>query len=131
LKYHAKDGIIGSLNGDIEAARRCFLQANKTQNSVFQFSKTAEDKRKVVASSLDANLVELYPRFTKQDLKEQKKEKKDPLNAKLLRPIPDGEFELVSFRDDPTKNLKIAKDIPELVGAQLVACLKENADLFA
>ena len=34
LKYHAKDGIIASLNGDIEAARRCFLQANKTQNSV-------------------------------------------------------------------------------------------------
>jgi hypothetical protein len=25
LKYHAKEGVIASLNGDIEAARRCFL----------------------------------------------------------------------------------------------------------
>jgi len=34
LKYHAKDGIIASLNGDIEDEKRCFLQANKTHNSV-------------------------------------------------------------------------------------------------
>jgi len=33
LKYHAKNGIIASLNGDIEATKRCFLQANKTRNS--------------------------------------------------------------------------------------------------
>jgi len=45
LKYHAKDGIIASLNGDIEATRRCFLQANKTHNSVSQSSKPAKDKR--------------------------------------------------------------------------------------
>lgn len=25
LKYHARPGVIASLNGDIEAARRCFL----------------------------------------------------------------------------------------------------------
>ena len=36
LKYHAKDDVIASLNGDIEAAKRCFLQANKTQNSISQ-----------------------------------------------------------------------------------------------
>jgi len=30
LKYHAKDDIIASLNGGIEAAKRCFLQANKS-----------------------------------------------------------------------------------------------------
>jgi len=130
LKYHAKDGIIASLNRDIEDARRCFLQANKTQNSVSQTSKPVEDKGKTAASSLDANLVELDPRFTKEDLKEQK-EKKDPLNVKLLRPIPDGEFELVPFGDDPSKNIKIGNDLPELVRAQLVACLRENADLFA
>ena len=131
LKYHAKDDIIASLNGDIEAAKRCFLQANKSQNSVSQSSKTAKDKGKTDASTLDANLVELDPRFTKEDLKEQKREKKDPLNAKLLRPIPDGDFELVSFGNDPSKNFKIGKDLPELVKAQLTACLRENTDLFA
>jgi len=75
LKYHAKDGIIASLNRDIEAARRCFLQANKAQNSVSQSSKSVEDKGKAAASTLYANLVELDPRFTKEDLKEQKREK--------------------------------------------------------
>ncbi|XP_024630764.1 uncharacterized protein [Medicago truncatula] len=107
LKYHAKDGIIASLNGDIEAARRCFLQANKTQSSISQSRKPAEDKGKAAASTLDANLVELDPRFTKEDLKEQKREKKDQFNSKLLRPVPDGEFELVPFGDDPSKNFKI------------------------
>jgi hypothetical protein len=115
LKYQAKEGIIVSLNGDIEAARRCLLQANKSQNSVSQSSKPAEDKGKATASTLDANLVELDPRFTKEDLKEQKWETKDPLSAKLLRPIPDGEFELVPFESDPSKNFKIDKDVPELV----------------
>jgi len=79
---------------------------------------------------MDENLVELDPRFTKEDLKEHKREKKDPLNAKLLRPILDGEFELVPFGDDPSKCFKIGKDLPELARAQLVACLRENADLF-
>jgi hypothetical protein len=76
-------------------------------------------------------LVELDPRFTKEDLKEQKREKKDSLNAKLLRPDPDGEFELVSFGSDSLKNFKIGKDLPEHVKNQLIACLRENADLFA
>ena len=82
-------------------------------------------------STLDANLVELDPRFTKEDLKQRKREKKDPLNAKLLRPIPDGEFELVPFGNDPSKIFKIGKDLPELVKALLVACLRDNANLFA
>jgi hypothetical protein len=104
-------------SGDIKAARRCFLQANRSQNSVSQSNKPAEDKGKAAASTLDANLVELDPMFTKDDLKEQKREKKDPLNAKLLRPVPDGEFELVPFGSDPSKNFKIGKDLPELAGA--------------
>jgi len=38
---------------------------------------------------------------------------------------------LVPFENDPSKNFKIDKDLPELVKAQLVAGLRENADLFA
>ena len=75
-------------------------------------------------------MVELDPRFTKEDLKEQKREQKDPLSAKLLRPIPEGEFELVTFGDDPSKNFNIGKDLPELVKTQLIAYLRENANLF-
>ena len=55
LNYHAKDGIIAPLSGDIEAAKRCFLQENKTHNSVSQPSKSTDDKGKAVASTLDAN----------------------------------------------------------------------------
>jgi len=131
LKYHDKDGIIASLKRDIEAAKRCFLRENKSQSSVSQSSKPTEDKGKAVASVPDANLVELDQRFTKEDLKEQKREHNDPFSAKLLRPIPDGEFELVPFEDDPSKNFKIGKDLPELVKIQLIARLRENANLFA
>ena len=73
VEIPCEDGIIASLDRDIEAARRCFLQANKTQNSVFQSSKSVDDKGKAAASTLDANLVEHEPRFTKEDLKEQKR----------------------------------------------------------
>lgn len=76
-------------------------------------------------------MVELDPRFTKEDLREHGGKEEDPLSAKLLRPVPDGEFELVPFGDDPSKNFKIGKDLPELVKSQLIACLRENADLFA
>jgi hypothetical protein len=131
LNYHAKDGIFASLNGDIKAARICFIQENKTQNSVSQSSKHAEDKGKTTVSPLHANLVELDPRFTKEDLIEQKREKKDLLNVELLRPIPDREFELVPFGNEPSKYFKIDKDLPKLVKAQMVACLRENVDLFA
>jgi hypothetical protein len=116
LKYHAKDGIIAYLNGDIEATRRCFLQANKSQNTVPQSSKLAEDKGKAAASTLDANLVELDPRFTKEDLKEQKREKKDPLNAKLLRLIPDSEFELVPLETTPRRTSRSTRTFPNLSG---------------
>ena len=76
-------------------------------------------------------MVELDPRYTKEDLKEQKREQKDLLSAKLLRPIPVSEFELVPFGDDPSKNFKIGKDLPKLVKTKLIACLRKNADLFA
>ena len=35
---------------------------------------------------------------------------------------------MVPFEDDPSKNFK---DLPELIKAQLVSCLRDNADLFA
>jgi len=41
------------------------------------------------------------------------------------------EFELNPFGNYPSKNFKIGKNLPQLVKAQLVACLRENADLFA
>ena len=100
-------------------------------SSLLWTSRTVEDKGKAAASILDANLVELDPRFTKEDLKEQKREKKDLLNAKLLRPIVDGKFELVPFGDDRSKNFKIDKDLPKHIKAQLIAFLRENTDLFA
>jgi len=46
--------------------------------------------------------------------------------VEILRPIPDRDFELVSFGNDPTKCFKLGKGIPEPARAQLVACLKEN-----
>ena len=80
---------------------------------------------------INSNLIELDPRFTKSERKEHKKEKKDPLNVEILRPIPDGDFELIPFGDDPTKCFKLDKGIPEHARAQLIVCLRENVKLFA
>ena len=80
---------------------------------------------------MDSNLIELDPRFTKSERKELKKEKKDPLNVEILRRIADGDFKLIPFGDDPTKCFKLGNGIPKLARAQLIACLRENVDLFA
>lgn len=93
--------------------------------------KSSKDQGKDDASILDSNMVELDSRFTKSDLIEQRKEKKDPLSVEIIMPIPDGDFELIPFGDDPSKIFKFGKELPELVRAQLIACQRENADLFA
>ena len=41
--------------------------------------------------------------------------KKDPLNAKLLRLIPDREFELVPFGDDPSSASRSASVTPQFI----------------
>jgi hypothetical protein len=112
LKYHADNSTITTLHGDIEAAQRCFLQANKHQNSVSLLEQSFMDEGKTDANTLDSNLIELDPRFTKLERKQLKKEKKEPLNMEILRPIPDGHFELIPFGDDPAKCFKLGKGIP-------------------
>ena len=92
---------------------------------------SSNDEGNVDASTLDSDLIVLDPRFSKSEWKELKKENKDPLNVEILRPIPDGDFELAPFGDDPTRCFKLGKGISEPTHAQLVACLRENADLFA
>ncbi|GAU46466.1 hypothetical protein TSUD_402330 [Trifolium subterraneum] len=55
----------------------------------------------------------------------------DAASKENICPIPDGDFDLIPLGEDPSRNLKIGKDVPDLARKQLVACLKDNADLFA
>ena len=107
------------------------MQENKLHGSASIFEQASNDEEKVYASTMDSNLIELDPRFSMFERKEMKKEKKGPLNVEILRPIPDGDFELVPFGEDPTRCFKLGKGIPEPERAQLIVCLRENADLFA
>ena len=49
----------------------------------------------------------------------------------LLRPILDGDFELVPLSEDPYKGVKIGTGLPDLARKQIKACLRENENLFA
>ncbi|GAU10242.1 hypothetical protein TSUD_421550, partial [Trifolium subterraneum] len=133
LKYYTKDGQVATINGDIEAVRRCFEAASKNLNSVVTpKKKKAEAKLPGVNSISTKDLVELDARTSKKERKQEKKTGKDDLLIKEnYRPIPDGEFELVPLGEDPTKGVKIGADLPDLVKRQLKACLRENAELFA
>ncbi|GAU22037.1 hypothetical protein TSUD_309410 [Trifolium subterraneum] len=84
----------------------------------------------------NVSLVDLDSRHSKQEHKEEKKLRKDKkegdaASKENIRLIPDGDFELIPLGEDPSRNLKIGKDVPDLAREQLVACLKDNADLFA
>ncbi|MCI71150.1 hypothetical protein A2U01_0092413, partial [Trifolium medium] len=75
-------------------------------------------------------------RYSKKENKEEKKlrkEKKefDVATKENYSPIPNGEFELVQFGEDPGRGVKIGIGLPDLARKQLKACLRENADLFA
>ncbi|GAU47897.1 hypothetical protein TSUD_25120 [Trifolium subterraneum] len=133
LKYYTKDGQVATINGDIEAARRCFEAASKNLNSVVTpKKKKAETKLPGVNSISTEDGVELDARTSKKERKQEKKASKDDLLIKEnYRPIPDGEFELVPLGEDPTKGVKIGADLPDLVKRQLKACLRKNAELFA
>ncbi|GAU51522.1 hypothetical protein TSUD_140370 [Trifolium subterraneum] len=133
LKYYTKDGQVATINGDIEAARRCFEAASKNLNSVVTpKKKKAEAKLPSVNSISTEDEVELDARTSKEERKQEKRTGKDDLLIKEnYRPIPDGEFELVPLGEDPTKGVKIGADLPDLVKRQLKACLRENAELFA
>ncbi|GAU19534.1 hypothetical protein TSUD_303470 [Trifolium subterraneum] len=133
LKYYTKDGQVATINGDIEAARRCFEAASKNLNSVVTPKKKKEETKLPGVNSISTeDEVELDARTSKKERKQEKKANKDDLLIKEnYRPIPDGEFELVPLDEDPTKGVKIEADLPDLVKRQLKACLRENAELFA
>ncbi|MCI31094.1 hypothetical protein A2U01_0052305, partial [Trifolium medium] len=80
--------------------------------------------------------VDLDSRYSKKENKEKKKMRKekkesDEATKENYRPIPNGEFELVQFGEDPGRGVKIDTRLPDLARKQLKACLRENADLFA
>ncbi|GAU34117.1 hypothetical protein TSUD_65960 [Trifolium subterraneum] len=133
LKYYTKDGQVATINGDIEAARRCFEAASKNLNSVVTpKKKKAETKLPGVNSISTEDGVELDARTSKKERKQEKKASRDDLLIKEnYHPIPDGEFELVPLGEYPAKGVKIGADLPDLVKRQLKACLRENAELFA
>ncbi|MCI14662.1 hypothetical protein A2U01_0035794, partial [Trifolium medium] len=121
----------------IEAARRCFDAATKGLSCIGQPpspSKKSKPTPQLPAPGVSS--VELDSRHYKKEHKEEKKllkEKKesDEASKENYRPIPDGEFKLVPFDEDPSRGVKIGAGLPELARKQLKACLRENVDLFA
>ncbi|KEH15926.1 hypothetical protein MTR_0433s0050 [Medicago truncatula] len=113
LKYHAKNGIIASLNGDIEAAKRCFLQGKL----------------------LRALWMPIWSNLIPSSLRKTLRNKNGKRRIRSMRNFLDIFLSVNSSwslsETTPRKNFKIGKDLPELVRAQLVAYLRENADLFA
>ncbi|CAJ2629814.1 unnamed protein product [Trifolium pratense] len=135
-RYYTHKGQVATLHGDIEAARRVFNASSKGNEYIGQLP---EPKKSKAATSLplpEISSIDLDSRFSKQESKDEKKLRKemkedDEASQEHRRPVPDGEFELMPFGEDPSRAVKIGTGLPELARKQLEACLKENADLFA
>ncbi|CAJ2673582.1 unnamed protein product [Trifolium pratense] len=139
---------VATLHGDIEAARRCFDAASKGNNFIGKAPEAKKPKPSPEAPPKPSpeappslpgpsvSSVDLDSRTSKKEHKEEKKLRKeekedDEASKEHYRPIPDGDFEIVQFGEDPEKGVKIGTGLPELARKQLKACLRENADLFA
>ncbi|GAU41112.1 hypothetical protein TSUD_398080 [Trifolium subterraneum] len=97
---------VATINGEIEAARRCFEDASKNLNSVVMPKKKKEETKLLGVNSISTeDALELDARTTKKERKQEKKAMKDDLLIKE------------NYRPHPRWRLK--------------ACLRENAELFA
>ncbi|GAU34549.1 hypothetical protein TSUD_219330 [Trifolium subterraneum] len=83
LKYYTKDGQVATINGDIEAARRCFEAASKNLNFVVTPKKKKEETKLSGVNSISTeDGVELDARTSKKERKQEKKTIKDDLLIK-------------------------------------------------
>ncbi|CAJ2637852.1 unnamed protein product [Trifolium pratense] len=119
---------VATINGDIAAARRCFEAAAKNLSTVATPKKT--EKKNPGVNTVGGS-VDIDARLTKKEHQEEKQKDLADAEKKIYRPIPDGDFELVPLGEDPLKGIKIGTGLPDLVKKQLIACLKDNAELFA
>ncbi|CAJ2665346.1 unnamed protein product [Trifolium pratense] len=130
MKYYTHKGQVATLHGDIEAARRCFDAASKGNNFI---GKAPEAKKPKPSSETppkpspeappslpgpSVSSVDLDSRTSKKEHKEEKKLRKeekedDEASKEHYRPIPDGDFEIVQFGEDPEKGVKIGTGLPE------------------
>ncbi|CAL5202632.1 unnamed protein product [Lathyrus oleraceus] len=130
MKYYTKLGRVVTIHGDIEAARRCYDAAVKGQAVVSTKSNCNNKKLKTEDPARGVNAIDLDCRIGLDETEEGRFPKERSLEHPV-RPIPDGEFELIPLGDDPERTVKIGKGLPEETREELVACLKENSDLFA
>ncbi|XP_050889380.1 uncharacterized protein LOC127094613 [Lathyrus oleraceus] len=130
MKYYTKLGRVVTIHGDIEAARRCYDAAVKGQAVVSTKSNCNNKKLKTEDPVRGVNAIDLDCRIGLDETGEGRFPKERSLEHPV-RPIPDGEFELIPLGDDPERTVKIGKGLPEETREELVACLKENSDLFA
>ncbi|XP_058724210.1 uncharacterized protein LOC131595762 [Vicia villosa] len=133
MKFYTRTGKVATINADIEAARRIFDASVKGLELIAPPTSSnkkprAEDKRPREDQVPTANVssVDLDARFTQEELKTGEETQSNP-----VRPVPDGDFELIPLGDNPNRAVKIGKGIPDLPRKQLIACLRANADLFA
>ncbi|KAI5392434.1 hypothetical protein KIW84_077004 [Lathyrus oleraceus] len=124
----------GGTNGESAALsvkpRRCYDAAVKGQAVVSTKSNCDNKKLKTEDPARGVNAIDLDCRIGLDETEEGRFPKERSLEHPV-RPIPDGEFELIPLGDDPERTVKIGKGLPEETREELVACLKENSDLFA
>lgn len=111
---------------------RVFDASMKGYKSIIPNKKPrAEDKstHEEPKPQINISLVNLDARFTKEELKNKEESRSETTYP--IRPIPDGDFELILLGEDHYKGVKTGKDLPDLPKKHLVACLCHNADLFA
>ncbi|XP_058784255.1 uncharacterized protein LOC131659027 [Vicia villosa] len=106
LKYYTTKGQIATLHGDIEAARRCFEASAKGLSAI----KTPSQEKTATSAAPETNKsmpcidnVDFDSRF----LGDPEPSINSGTSEGILRPIPDGEFELVALGEDPTRGVKI------------------------
>ena len=150
MKYYTAKGLVATLHGDIQAARRCFKASAKGLSSINAQPQTttgailpsrSEESRPLPR----VDTIDLDSRFSMENRVEKRKKGNEPMVedegstssaghnelSSHARHISNGDFELVPLREDPTRGVKIGVDLPDLDKRQLKIFLWDNVNLFA
>ena len=138
MKYYTTEGLVATLHGDIQAAKRFFEASAKGLISINGQPRTTTRAMLPCSSEESRPLprvdtIDLDSRFSVEDRVEQRKKWNEPmvedegstssashneLSSHTL-PIPDSDFELVPLGEDPTRGVKIGADLPDLAKRKL------------
>ncbi|XP_021761164.1 uncharacterized protein LOC110725997 [Chenopodium quinoa] len=130
MTYTTNEGRSTKLRGSQKKAQQCYITSLK---------QPARIRQQPISKLRSLEQLERKSRKRKREEYRREKDKQklamenfEPAKKEMARPFPSGEHVTVELtKGDPSRTVKIGKDIDPVVGVHLIELLRKNKDIFA